>query len=468
MKNIIISIFTALMIFSCTVDESLNVDQKSPVNVPADGVFTNGTRNFFDLMNSCNVNTNVLRLYGQYWSQTTYPDESQYNQTTRSIPDGIFRTSYRNSLQDLNDAKNILLSETNPANLSGKLAVIEVMQVYIYSVLVDTFGDVPYTEALNADITFPKYDDAHTIYLDLFTRLNAAIGDLNGVAFPADADPIYNGDVSLWKKAANSLKLRMALRIADVDFATAKTQAESAASNLISSTSEDFGIQYLASAPNTNPLWVSLVQSGRNDFVGSDTMINMMNNLGDPRLSSFFTTVDDVYIGGIYGEANSASSFSSLSDLLKQPDLLGTILSYTEVEFLLAEAIERGINVGGTAEGHYNNAIAASNAEWGVAADAAAAYIANPLVAYATAEGDWKQKIATQKWLAMFNNGMEGWTTYRLFDYPELKILAADNKVPTRFLYPSNEATLNGSNLDAAASAIGGDTKSTKIFWDVN
>ena len=144
MKKLIVSIFTALMVFSCTVDESLNIDQKSPVNVPADGVFTNGTRNAFDLMNSCNVNRNVLRLYAQYWSQTTYPDESQYNQITRNNAGNIYTTLYRNSLQDLNDAKNILLNDPKAENLSGKLAVIEVMQVYIYSVLVDTFGDIPY------------------------------------------------------------------------------------------------------------------------------------------------------------------------------------------------------------------------------------------------------------------------------------------------------------------------------------
>lgn len=92
-----------------------------------------------------------------------------------------------------------------------------------------------------------------------------------------------------------------------------------------------------------------------------------------------------------------------------------------------------------------------------------------PEVAYATAAGDWKQKIGSQKWIAMFNNGYEGWTTWRLFDLeldgPVVDGVALD--IPTRFLYPVSEATLNGSQYDSAASAIGGDTKTTKLFWDI-
>jgi hypothetical protein len=147
------------------------------------------------------------------------------------------------------------------------------------------------------------------------------------------------------------------------------------------------------------------------------------------------------------------------------------MISYSEVEFLLAEAAERGYNVGGDAESHYNAAIEASMEEWGVSSDDATAYLANAAVAYSTASGDWRQKIGVQKWLAMYNLPFEGWTTYRLLDFtgilnaPEGMSLA---DIPTRFIYPIEEATLNGPNYDAAASAIGGDKKTTKLFWDVH
>ena len=141
-----------------------------------------------------------------------------------------------------------------------------------------------------------------------------------------------------------------------------------------------------------------------------------------------------------------------------------------DVHFLLSEAAARGYSVGGTAEAYYNSAIGVSMDEWGVSTSDAASYLALPEVAYATADGDWMQKIGSQKWVAMFNNGNEGWTTWRLFDLglngPEVDGVTLD--IPTRFLYPVSEATLNGSQYDSAASAIGGDSKTTKIFWDVN
>jgi len=159
-----------------------------------------------------------------------------------------------------------------------------------------------------------------------------------------------------------------------------------------------------------------------------------------------------------------------LSELMKSPDLKGDLITAAEVHFLLSEAAARGYSVGGTAEAYYNSAIGVSMDEWGVSATDTAAYLALTEVAYATAAGDWKQKIGSQKWVAMFNNGYEGWTAWRLLDLglngPVVDGVTLD--IPTRFLYPTSEATLNGSQYDSAASAIGGDTKTTKIFWDVN
>ena len=346
------------------------------------------------------------------------------------------------------------------------------MEVYAYSVLVDTFGDVPYSEALDFENSTPAYDDAGTIYASLIEKLNGAITSMgSGSGFEATQDPIYGGDMTKWRKAANSLRLRMALRLADVNASLAQSTAEAAAAaTLITENADNFGIQYLGAAPNTNPVWVSLVQSGRNDFVAADTFIDVLNGLEDPRRQFYFETLDGEYVGGIYGSANSPASASAISDLLKAPDLIGNILTASEVHFLLSEAAARGYAVGGTQEEFYAGGIETSILEWGGTQEEIDAYLAQPSVAYATAEGDWKQKIATQKWIAMFNNGMEGWTTWRLFDQPTLNVpdgFTAED-IPTRFLYPISEATLNGEELDAAISAIGGDSQTTKLFWDVN
>ena len=137
------------------------------------------------------------------------------------------------------------------------------------------------------------------------------------------------------------------------------------------------------------------------------------------------------------------------------------------MEFYRAEAIERGYAVGGTAKGHYDDAISASILYWGGTQTDASDYLGRPKVDYATAPGNYKQKIGTQKWIALYNRSVEGWTEVRRLDYPVLPAPAAANSgFPTRFTYPGNEQTLNPTNYKAAAAKIGGDAVTTKIFWD--
>jgi hypothetical protein len=146
------------------------------------------------------------------------------------------------------------------------------------------------------------------------------------------------------------------------------------------------------------------------------------------------------------------------------------IIDYAEVEFILAEAVERGYNVGGTAEEHYNAAITASMEDWGVEAPVITAYLAQPTVAYATAEGEFRQKIGTQKWIALYLKGLQAWTEWRRLDYPLLNVppgLTYED-IPLRFTYPVTEQNLNTAQWEQAANNIGGDEVSTPIFWDVN
>ncbi len=472
MKKTFLTIFCfSILLTSCEVDEGLNIDQKNPTEVPASGLFTNATRNFFDLMQSASVNFNVFRLYSQYWAQTTYPDESQYNQVTRNIGGNIWNTIYRDVLQDLKGARETLEEAENPENLQNKLAIIEFMEVYAYSVLVDTFGNVPYTEALDPTNPSPAYDDAATIYADLLDRLDAAIAQMNPGqgGFEASQDPVYDGNVALWQKAANSLRLRLAMRLVDVNGSVAQATAEAAANApLITENSENFGIQYLGGAPNTNPVWVALVQSGRTDFVGANTLVDELKALDDPRLEAYFQTVEGEYIGGTYGTANSPSSFSLPGEMMYDPTLPGNIITAAEVHFLLAEAAARGYNVGGTAQEYFEEGVELSILEWGGDPAEAAAYAAT---AWSDTPGTTElEKIAYQKWIALYNNGFEGWTVWRLFE--SLPFNAPEDMtledVPNRFLYPVSEATLNPEGYEAASSAIGGDTKSNTIFWDVN
>jgi hypothetical protein len=484
MKKIIIFLSVFALTISCGKLEDLNKNIKDPASVPGETLFTGAQRRVFNQVVSSNVNLNNFRLFVQQWTETTYTDESNYDLTTRTTPDNLWDLFYINALKNFKESAKVIdatpvAAGGDPVAKQNKLAIIEVMEVYCFDVLVETFGNIPYSDALDITKPLPKYDDGLTVFKDLLVRLDAAIANMDGASGSfGSADNMYHGDVALWIKFANSLKLRMGLVLADKDGVTAKTTVESAASKVFSSNNDNAKLIYLSAAPNTNPIYIDLVASARHDFVPANTLIDAMNALNDPRRAFYFTQVDTsteagvvkmAYSGGVYGSSNDFLAYSHVADLIQTPTFPGTLFDYAEVEFLLAEAVERGYTVGGTAEEHYNNAITASIEDWGGTAAIATSYLANPEVAYATATGTWQQKIGIQSWLAYYNRGFEAWTQWRKLDYPLLVApVDALSAIPLRYTYPIEEQTLNGTNWTSASSAIGGDAVDTKLFWDLH
>lgn len=474
MKTKILSllIITVLAFVSCKKNiEDLNTDTKRAETVPSHTLFSSAQRNLVDIMASANINNNIFRIITQQWTEVTYVDESNYDLGTRSIPDNFWRALYKNILVNFKAARNLIPTDvTDAAQRKNELAMLDIMEVYSYSVLVNTFGNVPYTEALNPDNLFPKYDDAKTIFYDLLARLDADIANLDASA-PSfgNADLIYGGDVDHWKKFANALKMRMGIALADVDAAKAKSVVESAiASGGLESNADNAVFNYQPTTPNTNPVYVDLVQGGRNDLVPANTVIDLMNNLNDPRRPLFFTTIGGVYKGGVPGIGNSYATLSHVSDEIKLPDAPFSLIDYAEQEFTLAEAAERNMTVGSTALTHYNNAVTASILDWGGTGTQATTYLANPAVNYLAAPGNYKQKIGTQKYIALFNRGFDAWVEQRRLDYPALTAPAtAVSAFPVRFTYPVNEQNLNAANYSAAAALMGGDAVDKKLFWDL-
>ncbi len=469
MKKLILILSAAVFAVSCSDNlEDLNQNIKDPTTVSGESLFASAEKQLADQITTPNVNLNNTRLWVQHWQETTYPDESNYDQSTRPIPDNHWREMYRDVLRDLKEAsKNVAAADndiTNPLK-PNKLAVIEVLNVYTWSNLVETFGNVPYSEALDIENTLPKYDDAMTIYKDLLVRLDAAINsmDTSKGSFSGDVEKIYAGDMVSWKKFANTLKLRMGIILADADAATAKAAVESAvASGVFTSNADDAGYAYTA-APNGNPLNDNLVLSNRNDYVAGKTIIDLMNALEDPRRGSFFTDVNGEYIGGVIGDQTVYSDYSHVTPSILGGDYPGWFLQYAETEFLLAEAAARGFNVGGSAESHYIAGITASFEFWG--AEGLADYLANPAVAYDG--GNWRESIGTQAWLALYNRTFASWLSVRRLDYPVLvEPINAESGYPVRYPYPVSEINLNPTNYEQAASAIGGDATETRLFWD--
>jgi hypothetical protein len=475
MKKIILSLLCASMFATACVDslDDFNVSQKSAASVPSETLFTAAVKNLTDALTSASVNSNNYRFYVQHWTATTYLDEPRYNMTSRTIPQAMWQSLYRDVLSDLNESKKLV--EQNTALVESvkknQLAQIEIIEVYAWSVLLNTFGDVPYSQALDPDNSLPVYDDAQTTYNAILVRLNNAIAQITpGAQGYAGADLLYKGDMAKWLKFGNSLKLKLAMVIADVDGAQAKTLAEAAAPNVFTSNADNAKFNYLTAQPNNNPVSNSVTgpYTSREDYVAANTLVDVMNDLKDPRRKQFFSEVDGTFKGGVYGFSNSYTDFSTVSAKVAAPDNPGLLLDYSEVRFLLAEALERGFAVGGTVQDHYNEAIKASIIYWGGTDAEVTAYLAQPSVAYATAAGDWKAKIGTQKWIALYNRGYDAWLEWRRLDAPSLSPPVEGLVVPLRMIYPVNEATLNGANRNAAASAIGGDTSATPLWWDAN
>lgn len=473
-KLAILGTASLFMLSSCVKDlTSLNDPTKAAGKVPGETLFSNAEKNFADLMTTPNVNTNIFRVLTQQWTETTYIDESNYDLTTRNIPQSFWNSMYRNVLKDLNESSRVITEDATilPDVKANQLAMNDILTVHAFGILVNTFGNIPYSEALDYNNLKPKYDDAATIYNDLLSRLDADIAALktDAGAYP-DADLFFGGDIDAWRKYANSLKLYFGMILADVDPAKAKAAVESAAPGVFSSSSDDMVFHYLSAPPNNNPVWADLVQSGRKDWVAANTIVDYMKSVNDPRISAYFTEdANGDYNGGPYGENNNYATYSKPSETLTVADYPSLLFAYSDVEFLLAEAVERGFNVGGTAEEHYNNAITASMEYYGVSSADIATYLAQPSVAYATAGATYKEKIGYQKWISMYNRGFDAWTEWRRFDVPSLVAPpenVTDGIIPVRFTYPVNEQTLNSENYQSAASAVGGDVVGTKLFWD--
>jgi hypothetical protein len=490
-KLTIISLSLSLLAGSCTKNlTDLNTNPKAPVVVPSATLFAKGEKNFVDINTSPSVSSAPFRVLSQEWTENTYVYEAQYNFAAYQAPDNFWAIMYGGTagttsvpnpnngvLNDLEQAKkNALLDVLDPATQQNDRIIADILEVYGFYELVATYGDIPYSQALKDSVPFPKYDKAQTVYADLLLRLDSCINDINtGVTvWGGSSDLIYKGDPKKWRKFATTLKLKIAMLVADVDPATASAKVlEALGKGIFTSNADNALMVYDKSAVgNSNPLWQALVNSGRHDFVPTNLLVNTMVNWNDPRVPLYFTTDQNGnYSGGIPGGGNGYGINSDFSAQMQAPDYPGNILDYAETQFLLAEAAERGFPVGGTAEAYYNSAITASILFWGGTPAQAAAYLASPSVAYTTAVGTWQQKIGYQKWIANYNKSWDSWTDIRRLSYPNLDVvnppIGAKGNLPVRFTYPKNEQTSNSINWSAALSDLpgGADATSAKLWW---
>lgn len=275
----------------------------------------------------------------------------------------------------------------NPSNTKtiyqNQIAVAHVMRIYYAQLATDIWGDIPYSQSFKGlDDLNPAFDKQSDLYPALLAELNAAISSIDAdlPGFSGGGDILYSGDMTQWKKFANSLKLRLAIRMSDVKSAEAKTAIEEAvASGVFESNSDNAYFTYGGSAPDNHPL--NEDRKTRRDFSSSTTMVDYLKTTGDPRLFKYYdpksggTEGNDDYIGRPYGQTGgdaSAMPRSAVSqpsgynlysvgsfrptDVLR-PDANAIYMDYAEVCFILAEAAARGYSVPGDAPTWYANGI---------------------------------------------------------------------------------------------------------------
>jgi len=469
--------------------EKLNTDPNEPTTTATSFLLGNAQKYMMDYTWDEWFNGRRGNQLAQYWASNQYSNESRYALRV-TITNDYWGFFYARALRDLQEIIN--LNEANPDGYTkfgkseNQIAVAKTLQAWTYQNMTDSWGPIPFSQALQYEsYPFPKYDSQQEVYTGLLSMLNEAINGFDVNDETLKGDLIYDGNIAKWKKFANSLKMRVALRIADVEPTTAATAvSEAIASGVFTSNADNALFQYVNGAPNNNPFAEDY--KTRNDFAASNTMVDELNRLGDPRVGFYYSPNSaGNYVGEVYGLTEADAAVTLDADISQRnPQVLaetapGIYMDYAQVEFMMAEAAERGMGGAGSAATHYNNGITASMQYWDASGSLSAAdisnYIAQPEVDYTTLMGTetWKQVIGRQKWIALYMQGVQGWAEYRRLDFGILQAPAGGtldgSGIPNRMKYPTDEMTLNGEQYATGVSLLGGaDDLDTKLWWDVN
>ena len=456
MRYKILSVCAALTMggVSCSDLTSINQNPNGPTDVPPPSLLSSviqATVNGVGGVTSLNIRGGGLWV--QYYAEIQYRDEDKY--IVRPGTDGEWGF-YSGPLED---AQRMIVKGA-AAGIPNWEAVGRIMKSYAFSVMTDAMGDIPYSEAFKGDtLVAPKYDSQQAIYTALFADLAKASGQIDpaGIGFTT-GDIMYGGDMTQWRKFANSLRLRLAMHLANVDPATARSEAQAAVTaGVFDSSGDNAQLMYLAGAPNQNPIYNDA--RGRDDYGMSKTYVDSLTSWKDPRLPVFAQLNDTgAYAGmpnGLNDGAGPALKYISRYGAYwrETPNAPIALLTYSEVLFLEAEAAQRGW-IGGSADSLYTAAIRASMKQYGISDSASNAYLSDTVrVRYNPATG--LTQIAYQKWVSLFMQGMEAWTEVRRTQVPTLvpgpnAVLA---KIPERLPYADNELVLNKANVDAAVAA---------------
>lgn len=459
----------------------INENRNAPTVARPELIFTEGIQQAAgDLLGNA-FNMDYGEHLAQHFAEIAYAEEDRYLYRPNEI-DNLFRLAYYEYLKDFQEVIDLGEEAGNDNIVAGGL----IMKTWAFHQLTDIWGDLPYSEALKGDaeepIFAPKYDTQEEIYNRMLADLANASEIINPSGNPfGGQDLIYKGDMAKWQKFANSLRLRLAMRISDVDpeKARAEFNAALAAPGGIFTSNADNALMCYGTVTR-NP-WHTYFQSRGNDYRISATLIDTLKAFNDPRLPVYASpiasdTINKTYIGMPNGRADGhgikPGDVSRPGSYFLSQTACHALMTYSEVLFLQAEAVERGFITGNAAD-FYEAAIRASMERWDIPADTIDTYLAQPRVQYGA--GTWKEQIGLQKWLSLFGQGLEAFAEVRRLDQPQLKPGpdAQLEHIPLRYPYPFSEEQFNKANLLEAMDrqGISGSQHSqhaTPVWWDVN
>ncbi|MEC5167187.1 hypothetical protein RCH18_002937 [Flavobacterium sp. PL11] len=502
-KKLLTAIIAAFVLVGCT--ENFDELKKDPVALTANPAgqlsfaqLSMSGDGFYQTRANLIYSGGFVQHYSGSWAVTNFGSIIKKNDEYITA---LWRNAYANEMKVIVDV--IQKTAANP-EMSNMNAVAKIMKVMIGQRITDMYGDVPYSEAglgFSKGIVTPKYDKQQDIYTSFFKELDEASTQLNAAGGIVKGDLFYKGDISKWKKLANTMRLRLAIRISEVAAAESEKQVKAAFQNGVFMSNDDNCIMRHLDFPFSDvPSALDFRGNGlSHGFIGneqadhfSSLLINFLRNNDDPRLTMIATPKtgspnwgppaagEELYVGvapgtfrwDLSGGSNAASGIRPYLKLRTAPFLH---VSYSETQLLLAEAALRGW-VTGSAVDYYKKGVEAGIKQIEIYGATAASQnkIDTYLINKPLMPGMEKEQIATQLWVTYLFNSMEAYSNWRRTGFPKLlPIKNSDSETlgvtPTRLNYPNDELQKNEANyLDAIARMGGKNDWLNKVWWDVN
>lgn len=515
-KYILFSLVLTLAMAGCTENfDDLNSSPNSPEKVPSSTLMVNAQFRLCQDIRDEWFSGRMVLPWVQYWAQINYTEEDRYQYRENSNND-----AWKAIYTDLMDLQRIIELNTDPATKGdmlayganqNQIAAARILKTWVFALLTETYGPVPYHSTGTVDADFqalqatasvisPVYASQEKIYRDMIKELKEAAAqiDVTKTAF-TEGDPLLGGDAAMWKKFANSLRLRLAMhmRAKDATFANAQI-AEAIASGVMTSNDDNATVEFESTATNASPMYQAYIVSARTDFAVAMPFVDLLKGVKgpfpakvDPRLFVYAapkgTAVGDVatgnftkgavadYAGQPYGVENHIAAAVKVANVsLPFAPIQATygevFMEYSEVCFLLSEYNNWN-------QAWYEKGIKASMEKWGVPTADIDAYIAGLPAAS-------KETVLTQKYIALYMQPHEAWTEYRRTGYPKTLIkpnttytsqagtvysfvpLVVDaTDLPHRIGFSQSEQLLNVTGYASGKTALGGaDNMLTKLW----